>query len=570
MQALAQAIRALKKTPGLSLLVVLILAIGIGANTSVFTLINAALLKPLPYRDAAHLMSVSTIDRSGGTTNGCLSYPHFQLLAGRSRSFSEIAAFTNETFSVSTGAAEPIESQAARVSWNFFAVLGVAPAIGRAFTAEEGNAGAKPVVMISNAFWRQRFHGNPSVIGKLIDLDSKPYTIIGVVPPSFQFGLLGDDINIWTPHIDELNLASTQQIQGGTCYLDSVARLAPGISIEQAQAEMKVLDRVYVRDFAKMGDADPKRPVEVTLLKSKLVGNFRSIFVVLAAAVGLVAFIACANAAGLLLTRVLRRRREVAIRIAMGAARKQLLSQFLTESVTLALLGGIVGVILSLAATRLLVRLAGDTLPRMAELPAGIDLVVLAFAFALSILCGVLCGLAPALQFSAANVSANLREEGRGTAGARSRNFSRNLLVVGQIAITLILLVAAGLLIRSFILLETQAPGFNSRNVLTMSIALPPSKYVKPEQMTGFFDQLVRRVRTLPSVEAAAVSSALPINVARLTPIWVEGQPQQLLPERPIIIVQAYTAGYLRVMQIPLKRGRFFNDFDRRDSLPVT
>ncbi len=573
-QNLIRALRMLRKAPGFSLLIVLILALGIGANTSIFTLVNATLLRPLPYRDPARLVSVLTVDRSGGATNGCLSYPHFQLLAGRAHAFSALAAFTNETFSFSL-AGEATQLQAARVSWNFFDLLGVRPAAGRTFLAGEGKAGGKPVALISDQFWRRRFGGNPDAVGQSISLDSRSHTIIGVLPASFQFGLLGPDIAVWTPRIDELNLATPQQIQGGTCYLNGVARLAPGVSIEQARAEMKVLDRQYVRDFPKMGDADPKRPVDVAPLKTKLVGSFRSVFLMLAAAVALVLLIACANAAGLLLTRALKRRREVAIRMAMGAGRAQLATQFLTESVVLALLAGIAGAVLSLAAAHALVRIAGQSFPQMTNLPMGadgswkVDWSVLAFTFALSITTGVLFGLVPALQFSNANVSASLREEGRGTAGARTRNFSRNFLVAGQIALSLILLVGAGLLIRSFILLETQSPGFNSHGVLTMNVALPPSKYPNPDQMIDFFDQLVRRVEVLPGVKAAAVSSALPIDVARLTPILVEGQPAVPLPERPIIIVQTFTSSYLRVMQMPLIKGRFFDAYDRRDSLPV-
>ncbi len=328
MHVFIHALRLVRKTPALSLLVVLILAIGIGVNTAVFTLINAALLRPLPYRDPSSLVSVSTLDRSDGATNGCLSYPHFRLLAGEAHSFSGIAAFTNETFSVSTGG-EVNESPAARVSWNFFDLLGVKPIIGRTFAAGESDAGAKPVAIISAEFWRRHFNRSPNVVGESIALDSKPYTIIGVLPAAFQFGLLGSNIEVWVPRYDELNLASAQQIQGGTCYLDGVARLAPGISLARARAEMKILDQRYIRDFSKMGDADPNRPLDLQPLKTRLIGNFRSMFLMLAVAVVLVVLIACANAAGLLLTHGLRRRREVAIRMALGAARRQLMMQFL-------------------------------------------------------------------------------------------------------------------------------------------------------------------------------------------------------------------------------------------------
>ena len=561
-------LRPLQKAPGFSLLVVLILALGIAANISIFTLVNAALLRPLPYRDASGLVSVTTIDRSGSDTNGCLSYPHFQLLAERAHAFSSIAAYTNETFSVSTGGAA-VQLQAARISWNFFDVLGVRPAAGRTFYAEESKPAGKPVAMISDRLWRERFNGNPKVAGQPITLDSRLHTIIGVLPPAFQFGLLGRDVDVWTPRIDELNLASPQQIQGGTCYLDGIARLARGVSLDQARSEMKVLDQEYVRRFPKMGDADAKRPVDVQPLKTKLIGNFRSVFLMLTGAVALVLVMACANAAGLLLAHSIKRRREIAIRIAMGAGRARLLIQLLTESLVLAFLGGIAGLVLGFAIDHFLARTAARSFPRVAELTAGMDFNVVAFAFGVSVFSGVLFGLAPALQLSDTNVSASLREEGTGTAGARSRNSFRDFLVAGQVAVSMILLVAAGLLIRSFILLATQSPGFNAHGVLTINVALPLSRYSTPAQMIDFFDQLVHRVEVLPGVNAAAVSSALPINVARLTPILVEGQPTLPLPELPIVIVQTFTSSYLRVMQISLKEGRFFNAYDTRDRSPV-
>ena len=513
-------------------------------------------------------MSVTTIDRSGNDTNGCLSYPHFQVLAQRSRAFSGIAAFTNETFGFFNGR-EAVELQAARVSSNLFDLLGVRPTVGRTFMTDEDKAGGEPVALVSDGLWRKNFRGDPNVVGHSMALDSRAYTIIGVVPASFQFELLGTDIDVWLPHTDALNVISPQQIQSGACYLNGVARLAPGVPIEQAQAEMKLLDQQYIRAFPKMSDADQKRPVEVMPLRTKLIGNFRSAFLILQAAVTLVLLIACANVAGLLLTRALKRRREVAIRIALGARRAQLLMQFLTESVLLALLGGTGGAALSLAATHAFVRTAVQSFPRMAESPTGVDWGVLAFTFGVSILSGVLFGLPPALQVSSTNVSASLRGEGRGTVGARSHKFSRNLLVTGQIALSLILLVGAGLLIRSFILLESQSLGFNTQNVLTMSIALPPSKYSKPDQLIDFFDQLVGRIAALPGVKAAAVSSALPLSISRLTPIQVEGQPAVPLAERPIIIAQTFTSSYLGVMRIPLLEGRFFGAYDRHDSLPV-
>lgn len=394
-----------------------------------------------------------------GEAGSCLSYPHFQFIAERSRAFASVAGFTNENFNYTNGA-EAVQLEAARVSSNFFDVLGIRPALGRAFLSAEGQPGGKLVAVISDQFWRRHFNGYAKVIGRPITLDSKSYTVVGVLPASFQFAAIGTDVEVWTTHLNELNLMTPQQLQSGACYLDAVARLAPGVSTTQAQAEMKIFDQQYRDEYPKLADADPQRPVEVAPLKAKLVGGFRSIFFLLSAAVAVVLLIACANTAGLLLTRALKRRREVAIRVAMGASRKNLITQLLTESVLLGLAGGILGTALSLAVTHLLVNLSARSFPRANELVTSVDWHVLGFASALSIATGILFGFAPSIQFSKTNVSASLREEGRGTAGSRSRNFSRNFLVAGQIALSLVLLVGAGLLIRSFILLEIQPAGF--------------------------------------------------------------------------------------------------------------
>ena len=577
---ISHALRMMRRNPGFSFLVILILALGIAANTAMFTLLNAALLRPLPYRDPSHLVFLSAIDRSEGGSGsnggsiGCLSLPHFQLIASRNRSFSQIAAFTNENFNFTRGS-EAVQLQAARVSSNFFDVLGVRPVLGRSFLSSESKPGGNLAAILSDDFWRTHFHQDPNVIGQSITLDSRSYTIVGVLPPGFHFGLLGTNVQVWAPRFDELNLMTAQQVQIGACYLDAVARLAPGISIAQAQAEMNVLDNAYLRERPTLADADPKRPVEVVPLKARLVSGFRSIFFILSTAVAFVLLIACANVASLLLTRGLKRRREFAIRIAMGARRGQLALQLLTETVLLGIVSGILGLGLSLWGTRLMVNVVAGTFPRMTELAASdgsaisIDWRVLAFALVISALTGLLFGLAPALQFSKPEVGAALREEGRGTAGARSRNVSRHFLVAGQVALSLVLLVGAGLLIRSFIWLETQPPGFEPRGVLTMDLALPPSRYAKPDQMIAFYDEVLRRVQALPGVTAAAVSSALPVNITRLTPVLIEGQPKVPLAERPIIIIQMFTPSYLRVMRIPLRKGRFFNPHDKQDSARV-
>lgn len=564
----AQAGRVLRNAPGFTSIVVLILAFGIGANTAIFTLVDRTLLRPLPYRNPSALLFVDAAYRDTADDTGCLSYPHFNLVANRNRTFESIAAFTSETFNFSNGS-EAFQLQAARVSANFFNVLGLQPAIGRSFTVDEGKPGARLVAILSDAFWRRRLNGDPNIAGRPITLDSNTYTVVGVLPPSFQFAPLGSETEIWTAHYDELNLMTPQQLAAGACYLDAVARLRPGSSITASQAEMKVLNQQYLREFPKLADADPKRPLEVTPLKAKLVSNFRSTFLILSASVGLVLLIACANVAGLLLARGLKRQREIAIRAALGAARSQIVSQLLAESLLLGLLSGTAGVGLSVAATRSLARFAANRLAIGNEIAMGLDSHILIFAVVISAATALLFGLAPALQFSKPDVSTTLREQGRGTAGARTSSLSRHALAAGQIALSLVLLIAASLLIRSFARLAMQPVGFEPAGVLTMNLTLPPSKYAKPTQMIDFYDRLLTRVTNLPGVEAAAVASALPVNIARMTPVLIEGQPSVPLAERPIVIIQTFTPSYLKVMRIPLLRGRFFNEFDRGASARV-
>jgi putative ABC transport system permease protein len=560
------AIRALRQAPGFSAVVVLILALGIGANTAIFTLLDAALLRPLPYRNPSSLVLVSLADRTAGNETGPMSYPLFTLIAARTRTFVGIAAFTNETFNFTSGD-EAMQVQAARVSANFFDVLGVKPALGRSFLSEEGKPGGKLVAILSDAFWRRAMHSNPRITGGTITLDANVYAVVGVLPPSFSFAPLGTTTEVWTTHIDQLNLTTPEHIQAGAGYLDGIART--GSSLAQSQAEMNVLHQQYLREFPKLADADPKRPVEVTPLRTKLVSSFRSLFVMLSASVGLVLLIACANAAGLLLARGLKRSREIAIRIAIGATRKQVIAQLLAESLMLAILSGLAGFALSLAGANALAHFTAQQVPRVADHPTALDWRILAFAAAVSIATGLLFGFAPALQLSKPQVSSALREEGRGVAGSRTRSLSRNLLASGQIALSLVLLLAAGLLIRSFVRLTMQPPGFDPQRVLTMNLTLPPSKYSTPAQMIDFYDRLLSRVRAVPGVQAAAVSSALPLDISRLTPALIEGQPPLPLPQRPIIVVQTFTPSYLAVMKIPLIRGRFFNPFDKRDTARV-
>jgi len=551
--------RVLAKTPGFASVAVLTLAVGIGANTAIFSVANALLLRPLPYAQPDRLVVLSSERKASGEQQGPLSYPRFTLVQDRSRSFTGVAAFCNEVFNL-TGRGDPEQIPAARVSWNFFDILGVPPALGRGFRAEEDTPGGEPVVLLSDGFWRRRFAADASVVGRSVTLDSKDYTVIGVLPADFRFALLGPKTDIFAPRVFDLNLMTPAQAQSGSGFLNYLARLRPGIGIAAARSEMDALAAQYRQEYPKFPDTDPDLTVRLGNLRDEMVANVRLAILILFGAVSLVLLIACANVASLLLSRALGRRREIAVRTAIGASRGALIRQLLTESLMLALLGGVLGALLSAWGTQTLAGMAESSLPRASEIR--VDGAVLAFTAMISLFAGVVFGFVPALQISRADLNSVLRSEGRAATSGRRRNRMRNLLVVSQVALSMVLLIGAGLLLRSFVQLRSAHPGFDARNVLTMNVALPQSRYSKGAQMVAFSEELVRQLRALPGVQSAAVSSALPVTTTRQSPALPEGQPQLPLPQRPLFNVQMSGPGYAATLRIPVLGGREFTQHD--------
>ena len=567
LQDVRYGLRLLAKSPGFAAIAIFTLALGIGANTAIFTVADALLLKPLPYSDPQQLLLVYATRTADRTAVGPFSHPRFELLRQRVRSFSSFAVFTFDRFNL-TGRGEPQQVPAARVSWSFFNVLGVRPLLGRAFSPDEDQPGGNHVAIISHNFWLREFGGAQNAIGQSIALDSQSYTIIGVLPGDFVFQPLGNNIPIWIPREFELNLATPAHIQRGVGYLNGVGRLAPGVTLDQAQAEMDVLDKEYRRDNPEKPDADPKRPIAVDRLQSQVVANIRPAVLILMGAVGVVLLIACANVASLLLSRALKRKKEIAVRAALGASRAAIIRQLLVESLLIAAMGGIAGIFAGYGGTQALLALNQGT---VAELSTGIhmDWRVLCFTLAISLASGLFFGLAPALQTSKTDLTSVLRDESRGSTGSRRGGMLQNSLVVAQVALSMILLIGSGLLIRSFLALMTQNPGFDPSNVVTMQIDLPPSKYSTNAQMIAFYNELLRDVQSLPGVTAAAVSSALPVNASRLSPMLAEGQPVVPYPQRPIVNVETISPDYAKALRVPLIRGREFTPRDNENALTV-
>ncbi|HKX00043.1 MAG TPA: ABC transporter permease [Bryobacteraceae bacterium] len=551
------AARILSKSPGFTLVAIGILALGIGANTAIFTVANALLVRPLPYADPDRLVLVSARQANDPADTGELSLPFFNVLNQRSRSFSGLAACIFETFSL-TGHGDAEQVYAARTSWNFFDVLGVRPIAGRGFTRGEDQRGGAQVVLISYKLAMRLFGAERAAVGHTITLDSREYTIAGVLPAGFSFSLLGTDVDIWAPRVFEMSLITPARVAAGGRYFQAVGRLRPGVSREQARAEAQVLFRQYKHDNPGNFDATMDLEANAGDLQKQMVADVRPAVLILLGAVGLVLLIACANVASLLLSRALGRRKEFAVRTALGGSRGALIRQLLIESILIGLAGGVLGIFLGQAGTGMLSAFGQSTLPGTKDI--GMDWRVLAFTLGISVLSGIIFGLAPSMQLSNPDINSILRDEGRGTAGNRRRHRVRSVLVIAQVALSMVLLIGAGLLIRSFTRLRGVSPGFNPRNLLTMQISL--RKYARPQEGIAFYKNVIERVSMLPGVEAAGISTALPPTATHQTPAVFEGQPALALGKRPIINIQQISPGYAKALGVPLVRGRTFTDHD--------
>ncbi|MGD0436186.1 MAG: ABC transporter permease, partial [Bryobacteraceae bacterium] len=563
-QDLRYGVRMLAKHPAFTAVAVLTLALGIGANTAIFSIANAVLFRPLPYEDPGRLVIVTN---ARGSNRRSFSLARAVFIERHSASLAGFAAFVSENFNL-TGRGEPELLPSARVAWNFFDLLGVRPALGRAFLQEEDRPGARPVVVISDSLWKRRFGGDPGAIGQSLTLNSTDSIIIGVTPPDFEFAPLGRATDIWSTRIFETNSVPAQQARAGATYLIAIARLKPGVPLDRARSEMGVLDAQYRPDHLNSSDADPSQSISLDPVQELMVANVRAAVLVLFAAVGLVLLIACANLASLLLSRSLARRKEMAVRSILGASRAGIIRQLLAESVLIALLSGGLGLALAGLTLRLVSQLLPRVLPRINPIRA-MDAQVLFFTLAVALLTGILFGLAPALQLSKTDLQGVLRQEGRGITGGKQRNMTRSVLVVAQIALSMTLVIAAGLLMRSFVSLENVRLGFNPDRVLLMNVALPPSRYSSTAQIAGFFDRVLEQVRALPGVRAAAVSSALPLNPTRYLSMLPEGQPEVPIPRRPSPSIQAISPSFFETMGIPLLHGRMFTARDKEDAPPV-
>ncbi len=553
-------LRQLRRNPGFTAVAVITLALGIGANTAIFSVVDAVLLHSLPYRNPGRLVLIT-----GGATP-----VRYEEIRATARSYTSIGAFIPAMENVTlSGKGAPEALKGARVSANFLSLLGVKPLFGHSFTADDDRPGAGPVVMISAAVWRRRFASDPHIIGKEADFSLKPYTIIGVLPPGFAFPFPGADV--WLPRPADWSEipAASRRISP---ILHIFGHLKPGVTRKQAGSELAVLNRQYAAAHPLMLDAKPNSPAAVTSLEDPLVSNVRPLLLMLFGAVGFVLLIACANLAGLLMSRASFRSREIAVRAVLGAGRARLIRQFLVESLLIATAGGILGVTLAefgVAAfehTEVLVHLGMNDVR--------LDSAVLGFTAAVSIAAGLLSGLLPSLWASRRDLVEGLSGRGAsGELGFRRRNVfgfgARGLLVTGQVALSIVLLIGAALLMQSLIREEQVNPGFEPAHLLIMRIALPPTRYGTAQKRARFFAELVASIKSLPGVSDAAATLTLPMTGFAGSPVAVVEELPVKFNRRPIGIIQTVTPGYFSTLRIPLERGREFNRDDVQGSVPV-
>ena len=555
MQDLRYGLRSLLKKPGFTATAVIALALGIGANTAIFSVINGVLLRSLAYANPDSIVMVWERSVARSDHRNVVSPANFLDWQKQSTSFAHMAAIAEQRVNLTGGTGEPEEIKVQVVTQPFFAALGVQPLVGRSFIPEEDRVGNDLVIVLSDELWRNRFGADPAIVGKQVTISGRQRTVIGVMPPGFHF--LDNQVKAWLPFA--LDPAVNYREASGR-YLRVVARLKPGVSLQQAQAEMtgiaRQLEQMHVKYNTGWG-------VNVVPMHEQVVGEIRPILIVLLAAVAFVLLIACANVANLLLSRAASRQRELALRAALGASRMRLVRQMLTESLLLAVMGGVVGVFLAYWGIRLLIAFGPDNIPRLSEIT--IDPRVLAFTFGISLLTGVLFGLVPALQASRPDLNDALKEGSRGSTGGRSRTL-RNVFVVAEVSLALVLLIGAGLMIRSFMRLQSVQTGFQPENVLTMRVQLPRAKYAEPHQKVEFFKQAEQRIAALPGVQSVGAISYLPLTgPAARDGFKIVGQPDPAPGQEPPCEVRVITPTYFQAMGIPLLKGRLLDQRDGKE-----
>jgi predicted permease len=560
LQNLKFALRQLIKSPGFTIVAVVILALGIGANTAIFSVVHAVLLEPLPYSDADRLVQIwhtPPQEQFPGVTQFAISAANFLDWQKQNTVFEGMALYSHAGFEL-TGSGKPETVMASRVSSGFFQLLGLQPILGRAFMAEEDQAGKNHEVILTHKLWKERYGADPKVVGRTVTLDGSPYVIVGVMGPQMR---KPDYAQMWTP----MGLTADEAVVRGEHHYLAFARLKPGVAVAQAQAEMNTISQRLAQQYP----ADDKGwGAMVQSMRDDLVGDVRPALLMMLGAVAFVLLIACANVANLLFGRAFARRKEIAIRSALGASRNNVTQLLLLESVMVAVAGGALGLVTAHFGIELLLKFFADKLPRMGEI--GLSAPVLWFTLGLSVLTGLIAGLLPAVSMTHGDVADALKQGlGRMDSDASS-GLTRSALVTVEVALSLVLLIGAGLMVRSLWKLQGADPGFDERNVLTMSVNVPKRQFAAPAQETEYFTDALDRVRAIPGVNAAAAIDDLPLGGGGSNqPVQAEGRPVVPMAEQPEVSVRVITPGYFKTLRIPVLEGRDIEQSDTADSQAV-
>jgi putative ABC transport system permease protein len=551
-------VRALVHSPVFTIATVLSLALGIGANTAIFSVVNGLLLRPLPYPESeqiVHVWHTPPQQSFPGLDTFSVSPANYLDWKAQSSSFEQMAVYTDTRFSLSTSN-DPLPLIGAVVSSDFFSVLRSNAMQGRTFTPDEEQPGRDQVVVLGHGLWQRAFGANPNIVGQTLTINSRSFTVVGIMPAGFEFPR---EAELWVPLAWEDN---ERRVRSDHNYL-VLARLKQNVSLEQAKTEMNTissrLEQQYPEENAGWGAV-------VIPLRDDHVGDIRLALLVLFCAVGFVLLIACANVANLMLARGANRQREMAVRIALGAGRARLVRQLLTESVLLAVTGGLLGLLLAIWGSRMLVQLGG--LPNADDI--GIDTWALGFTLLVSFAAGIIIGIVPALQFTKTSISETLKQGSGRTGGSPIRQHTRKALVISEVALSLVLLIGAGLMIRSFWKLQNVNPGFDTSNAMTMSIVLNWIRYSEPHQRLAFFDRAIEQIRAVPGVVSVGTTTKIPLTGGGSTqPFSIEGRPTGAIAEQPMALTRYISPDYFYAIGVPLRQGRFFSDGDRDNSVPV-
>lgn len=561
---LRYAIRNLLKQPGFAAIAIITLALGIGANTAMFSVINAVLLRPLPYHEPDRLVTLWEESPERGMYQMPVSFANYRDWVDQNQVFQQISAYTFTNLNL-TGAGEPARLLTVRSSANLLQLVGAAPMLGRAFLPEEDKEGASKVVILGHALWQSRFGSDPTIVGKPLTLNNQSYTVVGVMSANFQFpvgfGYLGkvlnDPVDLYVPIA-----ASSRELTRGNYSFFAIGRLKPGVTIDQARAEMTTIESRLEQQYP---EGNTGIGISLISTQEQTVKEIRPALLVLLGAVAFMLLIACANIANLLLARAASRQKEIAIRTALGASRLRVLRLLLTESLMLSLAGGCLGLLLAFWGTDALMALTPDNIPRLNEV--GVDSRVFGFTLAVSIITGVLFGLIPAVHASKPDLTESLKEGSRGSTGGAAGKRTRSILVAVEVALSLVLLIGAGLMIKSFLRLQQMNLGFNPENVLAVNLSLSRSRYPEDRQQAAFFQEALDGLQSMTGVKAAGATTGLPLTLSVSgSDFRIEGRPEPEAGKEMIIHTRSISPGYLQALDIPLLKGRDFSDRDKSDA----